>query len=167
MAGKRNISSSSLGEAPEEPEVGIDADELLDETRASGGGDDMQELGDDDEKSSTYSHPSLLDGAINFSASARPVFSAILSSTPENGLLLPASSSCRELLLPQEESSTEVVVHRRKRLSRYISSSSDGSSDRPRSRSQASLAKDIDANIASCCDLSTSEPTERVSCTHF
>ena len=54
---------------------------------------------DDDDKSSVYSHPSMLDGAM-VSIMPRPNFASVLSSTPE----YPA-----QINAPTEELSTEVI----------------------------------------------------------
>uniref|UniRef100_A0A915CSQ2 RUN domain-containing protein n=1 Tax=Ditylenchus dipsaci TaxID=166011 RepID=A0A915CSQ2_9BILA len=126
---KRNVSSNSLDFGVEEAEeIGTNASDLLDgnthsENIFSVGSPSAKKLMDDDEKSSVYSHPSMLDGAMT--SFLRPTFNAMLSSTPEN---FGASS----VVIPSEELSTEVIVHRRRTRFRHTSKSS---SDRSRSQS--------------------------------
>ncbi|KAI6242775.1 RUN domain protein [Aphelenchoides fujianensis] len=75
---------------------------------------------DDDDRSSVYSHPSLLDGVID--ATHRPPANVLLASTPEE-------SSLSTFRPKEAEISSEVVVKRRKgRIRRSSKSSSEGHS---------------------------------------
>lgn len=60
----------------------------------------MLQSEEEDERSSVYSHPSLLDGGMNFGI--RPNYSPVLASTPENPFLNDA------FLALTEEMSSEV-----------------------------------------------------------
>lgn len=56
---------------------------------------------EEDERSSVYSHPSMLDGGVNFAV--KPNYSPLLASTPENSFL-----NDSVFLAPTEELSSEV-----------------------------------------------------------
>lgn len=108
----------------EETELGMSALELLDDSPNSSENTLIKELDrtkgssssafnefsalqneEDEDKSSVYSHPSMLDGGLNFMVPFRPNYSPILASTPENSYL-----NDPPILGPPEELSTEVNI---------------------------------------------------------
>ncbi|TMS35013.1 hypothetical protein L596_002497 [Steinernema carpocapsae] len=99
---------------------------------------------DEDDGSSVYSHPSMMDGGLLFNNpyAVRPtaIYSPVLSSTPETSNYLATAME-----LPSELQTSEVVVkHRRHRFRR----SSAGSGEEPRSRKASQARPESTTNHA-------------------
>ncbi|KAI1727702.1 putative zinc-RING and/or ribbon domain-containing protein [Ditylenchus destructor] len=166
LSKKHNITTKDTdSEHDEATEFAMNAIDLIDESSPSEYSapaylpspvnNKLVDLQDDDDKSSVYSHPSMLDGAMA-SIMQRANFAAVLSSTPE----YPA-----QIKAPTEELSSEVVVHRRKARTRRISKcSSGGSGNNSRSASESRSTthnKDNRGSSAIVEASSTSEHSEK------
>ncbi|KAK0395299.1 hypothetical protein QR680_001213 [Steinernema hermaphroditum] len=115
---------------------------------------------EEDDSSSVYSHPSMMDGGLLFNngypIKPTQIYSPVLSSTPETSAFVPPEGE-----IPVELQSSEVIVkHRRHRFRR---GSGSGSREGSGSRKGSQARLQHDENIEMCTEGQTSSGASGIS----